>query len=150
MELSIVYLAPLTCYFTHIFMTPGKIRFPFPHPPWTICVLSVLAVSTLFVEFQCGFSIKKVPVVRKFHANIPSYRILVPSCLILERLAGPFPALNRTQFNTSNHVRVEAGHKFPYEFRVWIIILTTCLFVFCFVLMCIFFCVSGTFWCTQC
>ena len=78
------------------FMMTGKIRFPFPHPPWTICVLSVLAVSTLFMEFQCGCSIKKqVPVVRK--------------------------------------CQVKAGHKFPYEFRVWIIILTTCLFVFCFV-----------------
>ena len=135
MELSSVYLAPLTHYVIHNFMTAGKIRFPFPHLPWTICVLSVMAASTLFMEFQCGCSIQKIPVVKKCHANIPSYRILVPLCLILDRLAGPFPDLNWTQFNTSNHVRVKASHSFPYGFIVWTIILTT-----------IFF---DPFWCAQ-
>ena len=53
-ELASVYLAPLTCYFTHKFMKTGNILFPFPRSPWTMCTLSVMTVSSLFMEFQCG------------------------------------------------------------------------------------------------
>ena len=93
--------------------------------PSAAAMLTMVAAATI-VRFPpvIGYWVS----MRVFHTKRPFREkmwckhtyILVPLCLILVRLAGPFPVLDWTQFKTWSHVCVKVGDNIliRYGFRV--------------------------------